>query len=115
MCWSMLAKVTQLGKDDLAYGSYSFNKVGMSQNAREDMCAPVHNNRIFFAGEACHNSYFGTTHGEWPLLQIFVLNQKFIIRIYDVGIRLGIGSSSHFLLFKLYLINRSVHYRVTSS
>jgi len=68
----MLTKVTQWGKDDLAYGSYSFNKVGMSQKAREDMCTPLQNNRIFFAGEACNNDYFGTTHGEWPsLLKIY--------------------------------------------
>ena len=33
----MLTKVTQWGRDDLEYGSYLFNKVGMSPDAQEDM------------------------------------------------------------------------------
>ena len=73
----MLTKVTQWGRDYLAYDSYSFNKVGMSRNAREDMCTPVRNNRIFFAGEAWHDSLLlPPMHGEWPLLKIIFKNRN---------------------------------------
>mmetsp|Transcript_38207 Transcript_38207/g.42810 ORF Transcript_38207/g.42810 Transcript_38207/m.42810 type:complete len:578 (-) Transcript_38207:544-2277(-) len=55
---------TQWGQDDFAYGSYSFNKLGVKKSDRKKMCKPLRSNRIFFAGEAC-SRYFATTHGAY--------------------------------------------------
>mmetsp|Transcript_9503 Transcript_9503/g.10570 ORF Transcript_9503/g.10570 Transcript_9503/m.10570 type:complete len:621 (-) Transcript_9503:177-2039(-) len=55
---------TQWGQDEFAYGSYSFNKLGVKRFDRKKMCKPLRSNRIFFAGEACSRN-FGTTHGAY--------------------------------------------------
>jgi monoamine oxidase len=49
--------------DPLAKGSYSYAKPGCA-DMRAVLAAP-HENRIFFAGEACSRARFSTTHGAY--------------------------------------------------
>jgi len=58
------AIVTKWGSDEFAYGSYSFNKVGMSRKAHILLSKTIRKKKLYFAGEACHSRYFGTTHGK---------------------------------------------------
>lgn len=63
---SFLARVTTLSEsawacDPHALGSYSYAVVGAA-DARAALAAPVAG-RIFFAGEACSRSRYGTAHG----------------------------------------------------
>jgi len=53
---------TRWSKDPFAYGSYSFNAVGSSNDDRESLSQSI-NQRIFWAGEACSSLYPGTVHG----------------------------------------------------
>lgn len=55
---------TKWASDTYTYGSYSFNKVGMKKTVRQDLATPI-NNRLYFAGEATHQDYFGTVHGAY--------------------------------------------------
>ena len=54
--------VTKWGQDEFARGSYSFNAMGGKHSGRKQLAAPV-DQKLYFAGEACHSQYFGTTHG----------------------------------------------------
>ena len=57
-------QITRWAQDELTLGSYSFNAVGMDENAREVLAKPIAN-CVYFAGEATHTQYFGTTHGAY--------------------------------------------------
>jgi monoamine oxidase len=54
--------ITRWKSDPFAYGSYSANGVGASNDDREALAAPI-DKVLFFAGEATHNKYFGSVHG----------------------------------------------------
>ena len=54
--------VTKWGQDEFARGSYSFNAFGGKHSGRKQLAAPI-DSKLYFAGEACHSDYFGTTHG----------------------------------------------------
>ena len=57
-------QITRWNSDPYAYGSYSFNALGMLQESRAKLAQPV-SNQLFFAGEATHSDYFGTVHGAY--------------------------------------------------
>ena len=56
--------VTKWGSDQFTFGSYSFNKIGMGRKTRKLLCKKIRKTRLYFAGEACHKTYFATTHGK---------------------------------------------------
>ena len=56
--------VTRWSADPFARGSYSFNALGSSPSMRTALAATA-GKRVFFAGEALHNQYFGTVHGAY--------------------------------------------------
>ena len=58
------AQITRWAQDPFALGAYSFNPVGATPKLRRDLAAPVAQ-RLFFAGEACHERYFSTVHGAY--------------------------------------------------
>ena len=49
--------------DRFAYGSYSFGRVGMSEDAWNKMAAPE--GRLLWAGEHTHPQYRGSVHGAY--------------------------------------------------
>lgn len=55
---------TKWAQDPYTFGSYSFNRLGMSANTRKELAEPV-NGKLFFAGEATSQYYFGTVHGAY--------------------------------------------------
>lgn len=57
-------QITRWASDPFALGSYSYNAVGSTPTMRNVLAAPLAN-RLFFAGEASHNDYFGTAHGAY--------------------------------------------------
>lgn len=57
-------QITRWASDPYALGSYSFNALGATPKMRDILAASV-NKQIFFAGEATHRGYFGTTHGAY--------------------------------------------------
>ncbi len=57
-------QITRWASDPFAFGSYSFNSLGSTPKMRDTLAAPL-NKQIFFAGEATHRNYFGTTHGAY--------------------------------------------------
>lgn len=57
------AQITRWGHDPHARGSYSFNAVGTGPESRRHLSGPDWDGRIWFAGEACSDQYFGTAHG----------------------------------------------------
>jgi monoamine oxidase len=59
------AQITRWGRDDLAYGSYSFNAVGVTPQTRRDLAGADWDGQLVFAGEACSDMYFGTVHGAY--------------------------------------------------
>jgi monoamine oxidase len=52
---------TSWATDPLSLGSYSYAKPGMADE-RAVLAAP-HDNRVFFAGEACSRARYSTAHG----------------------------------------------------
>lgn len=58
------AQITRWAQDPFAYGSYSFNAVGSTNNDRAAL-AKTTNSRLFWAGEATHSEYPGTVHGAY--------------------------------------------------
>lgn len=58
------AQITRWASDPFALGSYSYNALGATPRDRKMLAAPL-GNRLFFAGEATHPDYFGTTHGAY--------------------------------------------------
>ncbi|MEY3297836.1 MAG: hypothetical protein RLZZ597_1096 [Cyanobacteriota bacterium] len=57
-------QITRWATDPFALGSYSYNALGSTPDAREALAAPL-GDQVFFAGEATHSDYFGTTHGAY--------------------------------------------------
>lgn len=55
---------TQWQRDPFAYGSYSFNALGVTPNTRKALAQPVAD-RLYFAGEATDPDYYGTVHGAY--------------------------------------------------
>ncbi len=58
------AQITRWAQDEFSLCSYSYNALNMDEFARDEFAKPV-NNRLFFAGEATHKTYFGTAHGAY--------------------------------------------------
>lgn len=57
------AQITRWAQDPFAYGSYSFNAVGSSNQDRQALAKK--NDRLYWAGEATHSKYPGTVHGAY--------------------------------------------------
>ncbi len=57
-------QITRWASDPFALGSYSFNALGSTPRDRNILARPLAE-RVFFAGEATHPDYFGTTHGAY--------------------------------------------------
>ncbi|MEM0982139.1 MAG: FAD-dependent oxidoreductase, partial [Cyanobacteria bacterium P01_H01_bin.58] len=57
-------QITRWLRDPFARCSYSFPTVGMTDETRADLAAPI-DNRVFFAGEATHSGYPATVHGAY--------------------------------------------------
>jgi monoamine oxidase len=54
--------ITKWGQDEWTRGSYSYNAFGSKHKDRKLLAEPV-NQQLYFAGEACHSDFFGTTNG----------------------------------------------------
>ena len=57
-------QITRWASDPFALGSYSYPAVGSTPEMRDALATPVQN-RLYFAGEATHRTYFGTAHGAY--------------------------------------------------
>jgi monoamine oxidase len=57
-------QITRWASDPYARGSYSFNALGSVPLMREELARP-RSGRLFFAGEATHQQFFGTAHGAY--------------------------------------------------
>lgn len=57
-------QITRWASDPFALGSYSFNALGSVPLMRRELARPA-GNRLFFAGEATDQDYFGTVHGAY--------------------------------------------------
>ncbi len=58
-----VAKVTRWRQDPWACGSYSFAKVGSSEEMYDEIASPL--GRLLFAGEHTSKHYHSTVHGAW--------------------------------------------------
>jgi monoamine oxidase len=57
-------QITRWATDPFARGAYSYNALGSTPPMRNTLAMPL-SARLFFAGEASHQAYFGTTHGAY--------------------------------------------------
>jgi monoamine oxidase len=57
-------QITRWGADPYSFGSYSFLPVGSHPKQRRDLAKPLED-RLFFAGEATEEEFFGTAHGAY--------------------------------------------------
>lgn len=57
-------QITRWATDPFALGAYSYYAVGSTPRMRQVLAAPLEK-RLFFAGEATHPDFFGTTHGAY--------------------------------------------------
>lgn len=57
------AQITRWSRDPFAFGSYSFNAVGVTPQTRRNLAGADWDGRLVFAGEAASAHYFGTAHG----------------------------------------------------
>ena len=57
-------QITRWASDPFAFGSYSFNPVGSHPRMRGHLAQPL-GERLYFAGEATEQEYFGTAHGAY--------------------------------------------------
>lgn len=57
-------QVTRWHSDPFSFGSYSFNSLGSLPNLRRRLATPL-SGKLFFAGEATDENYFGTVHGAY--------------------------------------------------
>lgn len=57
-------QITRWASDPFAFGSYSFNALGSTPQMRSDLAESIAD-RVFFAGEATEEGYFGTVHGAY--------------------------------------------------
>ena len=55
--------VTRWNTDPFAYGSYSFTKVGCTEESYDEVIEPIR--RLRFAVEATSKAHHGTVHGAW--------------------------------------------------
>lgn len=56
-------KITRWQEDPFSFGSYSFSKVGCTEETYDSLIAPVGN--LLFAGEHTSKTSQGTVHGAW--------------------------------------------------
>lgn len=56
--------ITRWAADPYALGSYSFNALGSTPAMRKTLAASL-GDKLFFAGEASEQNYFGTAHGAY--------------------------------------------------
>lgn len=59
------AQVTRWRQDRFAYGSYSFNAVGVTPQTRRDLAGVDWDGTLAFAGEACSADFASTVHGAY--------------------------------------------------
>lgn len=57
-------QITRWASDPFSLGAYSYNPVGYQSGMRRMLAAPL-KQRVFFAGEASDEEYFGTAHGAY--------------------------------------------------
>lgn len=57
------SQITRWAQDPYAYGSYSFNAVGSTNQDRNALARQ--SGRLYWAGEATHSQYLGTVHGAY--------------------------------------------------
>jgi monoamine oxidase len=57
-------QITRWHSDHFSFGSYSFNSVGSRPNLRRRLATPI-SGKVFLAGEATDENYFGTVHGAY--------------------------------------------------
>lgn len=57
-------QLTRWGLDPFSMGAYSYNAIGSTGRMRKALASPL-GGKLFFAGEATHSRYFGTTHGAY--------------------------------------------------
>ncbi|WP_338845317.1 FAD-dependent oxidoreductase [Massilia sp. W12] len=57
-------QITRWAADPYARGAYSYNALGSTPGMRKTLAAPLEK-RLFFAGEASEQQYFGTAHGAY--------------------------------------------------
>ncbi len=57
-------QITRWFSDPFAHGSYSYNPVGSHPKLRSELAKPV-DGKLYFAGEATEEDYFGTAHGAY--------------------------------------------------
>jgi polyamine oxidase len=57
------SKVSRWKEDELAYGSYSFAKVGSTEGAYDEVASPIGN--LMFAGEHTSKHSHSVVHGAW--------------------------------------------------
>ncbi len=57
-------QITRWASDPFAHGSYSFNSVGSHPKMRKQLAKPQRG-KLYFAGEATEQDYFGTAHGAY--------------------------------------------------
>ena len=57
-------QITRWASDPFSLGSYSFNALGSKPPQRRELAKPL-DGRLFFAGEATEEDYFGTAHGAY--------------------------------------------------
>ena len=57
-------QITRWASDPFAFGSYSFQPVGSTPELRKELARPL-DGKLFFAGEATEQDYFGTAHGAY--------------------------------------------------
>lgn len=57
-------QITRWASDPFAKGSYSYNALGSTPEMRDILANPL-NGQLYFAGEATHRDYFGTTQGAY--------------------------------------------------
>ncbi|MEM9168023.1 MAG: FAD-dependent oxidoreductase [Pseudomonadota bacterium] len=55
---------TNWSKDPFAFGSYSYTAKGSSMRDRRRLAAPI-DDKVYFAGEACHPDYNSTVHAAY--------------------------------------------------
>jgi monoamine oxidase len=55
-------RITRWHQDPFSFGSYSFMKVGATEQSRVDLAATV-DNKVYFAGEATSSRFPSTVHG----------------------------------------------------
>ncbi|PON90422.1 Lysine-specific histone demethylase [Trema orientale] len=81
------AVCTRWGKDNFAYGSYSYVAVGSSGDDYDLLAESVGDGRVFFAGEATNKQYPATMHGA------FLSGMREAANIFRVARRRSLSSA----------------------